>query len=173
MRTDENIIRMAQSVTDAEVETIERETEYALIVQDINRDALIRAVKGMAGKRYAGETIADGKITFTIRYKDDKADRYHYDSATPHTQVGDKFCKEISWAIQFTGTPDNARRIAEFVGGGELEIPQEGKPRFHFLDQISGIFKTATEGDYILYTPQAFQVIPEQDFMAEWMPLNR
>lgn len=172
MRVDFNIVRMAQSVTQAGVETREGDKSYQLIATNVYAEPLINAVQGMAGDRYESHKVDGDKIIFTIRYEDETTEHYHYDTAPAHTEAGEKFCKEITWALQFIGTTENAQRLARFVGGGELELPEEGKAKFTFHDQIVGTFKDVTEGDFVLYTNHGFLVIPEKDFKETWLPLH-
>lgn len=174
---DAEIALMVESLTGKECKAKNGENHYFFEVDysdHVDPDyiqAIWQAIEGKVGERLI--EISDmpdlQRLIVRVKFSKEKLPKLvQYEKTIPHLEVADKFCQNVVWALQVDRK--RADKIAAFVGGGEIEIPDEGEATYHFVDPIAGIWKHAKEKDFILHTPRGFEIIPEKDFKTNWMP---
>ena len=174
---DAEIALMVESLTGKECKAKNGENHYFFEVDysdHVDPDyiqAIWQAIEGKVGNRLIEITdMPDLKrLIVRVKFSKEKLPKLiQYEKTIPHLEVADKFCQNVVWALQVDRK--RSEKIAAFVDGGEIEIPDEGEATYHFVDPIAGIWKHAKEKDFILHTPGGFQIIPEEDFKKNYMP---
>lgn len=136
-------------------------------------NAIINAIDGRLGKRIIDITddADQKKIIVKVHFSQENLPQiFQFEDSEPLLEAGTKYCKEVVWALQVHGTVEIAKRLAAFCGGGSMEIPKEGDAIFYFVDKISGVWKCAKEGEYIIHIPnKPYQILTEEKFSQEWI----
>lgn len=178
---DAETLRMIESITGKVCDVTMGKETYSIKIDctDYNtpqyHKAIIGAIEGRMGKRIKSikEHSDIAQIDVTIIYEDAKSPQgYKYPKTTPRLQVGDKYAKELVWAVKVEDTVENADKLATFTGGGEIELSTNKPAKWTFIDPISGILKYAQQGQYIIYTQHGFEVMDEKDFKNIWFPIH-
>ena len=175
---DAETTRMVESLTEKECE-IKNGGDYYFFEADYslhsNPDyiyAIWTSIEGRLGKRLINiEDDPDRKkLIVKVKFSTEKLPRYYqYPKSNPDHRIGNKYHKETIYAVQFHGTIESANSLAAFVGNGEVEIPTEGDAIFSFIDPVSGVTRTAHEGEYVAYKENCpYLIISQTDFEKEW-----
>lgn len=175
---DAELARMVESLTEKECELKDGgeyyffEADYSLHPDPDYVYAIWTSIEGRLGKRLIKiEDDPDRKKLFVkVKFTTENLPRiYYFDKTHPDYRIGNKYHKETIYAVQFHGTIESAKRLAAFVGNGEVEIPTEGDAIFSFIDPVSGVTRTAREGEYVAYKENCpYLIISEKDFEKEW-----
>ena len=71
--------------------------------------------------------------------------------------------KDVVWALQVNW--DNCERLFDFVGGGEMEVAEDGKMTFHFLNADKSVYVHVPEKSYIVFDqPCHFHIESPEEF---------
>lgn len=82
---------------------------------------------------------------------------------------GQIYCKRIAEIRAIQVKRENAQRLIDFVGNGEMETPESGPCIFHFRNVAGGVFAHAPEDSYIIYRgPERFEIMDRQTFEKEY-----
>lgn len=171
---DAETARMVESLTEKECKLKNGgdhyfyEADYSLHDSPDYVNAIYTSIEGRLGKRLIDITddAESKKLIIKVRFSDEKLPRYYqFEDSEPQPRAGRIYTKEVYRAIEFIGTIECARLLSWFVGGGEVEIPEEDAARFFFSDKISGVQREVKEGDYIMYVKdKPFKIIPKEEF---------
>ena len=75
--------------------------------------------------------------------------------------------KDEVWALQVTW--DNCERLFDFVGGGEMEVAEDGKISFHFLNAYKSVYAHVMENFYIVHDSHChFHIEKPEEFEAKY-----
>ena len=67
-------------------------------------------------------------------------------------------------------TRGNAERLLQFVGNGEMEMP-DGEPCvFHFLNAGGSVYAHAPENSFVVYiSPERFEIVEQEKFERDYV----
>lgn len=146
-------------------------------VQNVN-PAILRAIEGRAGKRLVKMSIpvqdhgqSNGEVTLIIRQSEERLPKYAAPNeyTKPYPEAGFLYCKRLDECRTLKVGRYNIQQLILFVGGGEIEVPEDGPATFHFLNASGSVWAHAQEGDYIVAErPGHFSIIPEAEFEKIW-----
>lgn len=173
---DSELILMIESITE-----IKPEVRYSFRLFQISapygdmseqkKKLLREAVEGRCGKRLADvqDLQSEKVITFTIDYSKEKfpllvGDCRHV--TYPSEDIGNTYCHRLQEVKALKVERYNAKKLEIFVGGGEMQIPEEGEAVFSFLN--NGVFVDVPEHWYIIYDNEQFFVESAENFEREW-----
>lgn len=146
-------------------------------VQHVN-PAILRAIEGRAGKRLVKVIIpvqeygqSDDEVTLIIRQSEEHLPKYAAPNeyTYPYPGAGLLYCKRLEECRALKVGRYNVEQLILFVGGGEMEVPEDGPATFHFLNASGSVWAHAQEGDYIVAErPGHFSIVPEAEFEKIW-----
>ena len=134
-------------------------------------NAIMNAVEGRLGERLI--TIEDqperSAFIAKIKFSDSKLPRLvSIKMTTPNLSAGNQFCKRPAIVRAREVSRHTANLLCQFVGGGEMEIPEQGPCVFHFINN-GGVWAHAPEGSFIVHVKDAqFQIIDRKTFYENY-----
>lgn len=155
---------------EANYEAHKDEPEYLLALWD--------AIEGRAGKRLISLTDDPERTCFVVQIEFSK-EKYpgivfrQPSFCREKPEEGERFCQQLCEVRALEVTPDNVGRLFEFVGNGDMEIPDDGPCVFTFRNASGSVYATAKEGDYVVYVaPGRFNVVEKQTFEKRYERKN-
>jgi len=175
---DYECIRMVESLTEIPTE-IKFGGSYYFFEADYSQhpepdyvNAVFTAIEGRYGKRLIKiEDDADRKkLIVEVKFSQEKLPQiYTFPKTEPVREAADKYHTQTVWAMEVVGTIECARRLAHYTGGGNMEIPEEGPAKYYFVDDVSGVWKVAMEGEFIVKEEtKPYRVITKAEFEKLW-----
>lgn len=87
----------------------------------------------------------------------------------PGLTYGKVYCKRLGEIRAVQVKRDNPSVLFQFVGNGELELPEDGPAVYHFLNANMSVYAHAPENSYIVYIRQGlYKVVDETTFEKEY-----
>ena len=82
---------------------------------------------------------------------------------------GDLYCRKLEEIRAMQVKPENVDCLIEFVGNGEMEIPETGLATFFFRNASNSVYARARENDYVVFVKDgAFVVVDQKTFEREY-----
>lgn len=148
-------------LVEADYELHKDKPEYLLALWD--------AIEGRVGKRLISLKDDPEHTRFIVQIEFSKEQFPGYISNLTHhkemPEKGETFCQQLAEIRALQVNPDNAERLFDFVGSGEMKVPDEGPCEFVFVNTAGRVYAKAKEGDYIVYVgPGRFEVVEKETF---------
>jgi hypothetical protein len=175
--SDWGLINMVASLTQQEIKPVcgnKSCYSFRYTITGIDKSvrlAILRAIEGRAGERLASTMEAKGDVFIFIRYSTERLPHYAgpVEYTDPYAGAGLLYCRKLDECRALQVRRDNVEQLILFVGGGELETPDDGPATFHFLNASGSIWAHALEGDYLIAErPGLFKIVPADEFEAIW-----
>lgn len=144
---------------------------FKLLADAKTNDAILAAVEGRAGKRLVSLNVVDGEVTAVVGQSEEHLPQYAAPNkyTEPYPEAGLRYCKRLDECRALEVRRDNVEQLILFVGGGELEAPEDGPATFHFLNASGSVWAHAREGEFIVAErPGLFKIIPSDEFKKVW-----
>lgn len=144
---------------------------FKLLADAKTNDAILAAVEGRAGKRLVSLNVADGEVTAVVGQSEEHLPQYAAPNeyTKPYPGAGLLYCKRLEECRALKVGRYNVEQLILFVGGGEMEVPEDGPATFHFLNASGSVWAHAQEGDYIVAERAGhFSIVPEAEFEKIW-----
>lgn len=143
------------------------EPEYLLAIWD--------AIEGRAGNRLISIEDQPDRHRFFVRIKFGESKFPGIvrlgDEHEARPDCGSIFCHKLEEIRAVRVRPGNEAQLLEFVGNGELEMPEDEPCVFYFRNAGMNVYASAPEGSYIVYVgPQRFEVVDRDTFEREYEP---
>ena len=175
---DYDCARMVENLTGMPVE-FKQSGKYYFYEADYSQhpnpdyvNAIYTAIEGRYGKRLIeiDDDAERKKLIVQVWFSQEKQPQiYNYPKTEPLCEAGDKYHTQTIWAMEVVGTVECASRLARYTGGGSMEIPEEGKAKYTFTDDVSGVIKIAMEGEFIVKEEtKPYRVITKEEFLKLW-----
>ena len=82
---------------------------------------------------------------------------------------GKTYCRKLQEIRAVQVDRNNPDVLLEFVGNGEMEIPDDGPAVFHFRNAAGSVYAHAPEHSYIVYIgPERFEIVDQETFEKEY-----
>ena len=82
---------------------------------------------------------------------------------------GKTYCRKLQEIRAVQVDRNNPDVLLEFVGNGEMEIPDDGPAVFHFRNAAGSVYAHAPEHSYIVYVgPERFEIVDQETFEKEY-----
>lgn len=152
---------------EADYEKHKDKPNYLLAVWD--------AIEGRAGKRLLEIRDDADRHAFFVRIKFSET-QYpalvgSLESTAPKIAAGDEYCRQLVPVRAIEVTRANVDRLVAFVGGGEMEIPENGPAVFYFRNACGSVYAHAFESSYIVHVKDGlFKVVEKEEFEREYEP---
>lgn len=178
---DAELCKMVESLTDAPCEPKNAGDHYFIQVDYKKHNdpqyilAIWDAIEGRAGERLI-EIKDDPELSclwVRIRFSKEKYPGLIYmdRNANEMPDVGQKYCRQMAEIRALMVNRENAGRLLQFVGNGEMETSQDQPAVFHFLNASQSVWEHAVESSYIVYVkPGLFNVVDKETFEFEYEP---
>lgn len=83
--------------------------------------------------------------------------------------AGRVYCHKLSEIRAVQVDRNNPDVLLDFVGNGEMEIPDVGPAVFHFRNAAGSVYAHAPEHSYIVYVaPERFEIVDKETFETEY-----
>ena len=173
---DYECIRMVESLTQIPTE-IKFGGSYYFFEADYSQhpdyvNAVYTAIEGRYGKRLINiEDDADRKkLIVEVKFSQEKLPQILiYPKSEPVQQIADVYAEKVVWAMQVVGTAECAYRLSRYTGGGNMELPEEGPAKYYFIDSVSGIWRMAVEGEFIVKEGnKPYKIMSQEEFEKTW-----
>lgn len=94
-----------------------------------------------------------------------RMERNHSEQKT----FGKVYCRRLAEIRAVQVERNNADVLLQFVGNGEMEIPDDGPAVFHFRNAGGSVYAHAPEHSYIVYVgPERFEIVDQETFEKEY-----
>lgn len=139
--------------------------EYILAIWD--------AIEGRTGKRLISikDDAERHSLLVRVKFSDTQYPgiiRLPRDKEQTPT-AGRVYCRKLAEIRAIQVDRNNADALLQFVGNGELEIPEIGPAIFHFRNAAGSVYAHAPELSYIVYVaPERFEIVDEETFEREY-----
>lgn len=136
--------------------------------------AMWDAIEGRTGERLLEiKDDADRHALFVrVKFSEQKypgiirMERDHSEQKT----FGKIYCRRLSEIRAVQVERNNPDVLFEFVGNGEMEIPDDGPAVFHFRNAAGSVYAHAPEHSYIVYVgPERFEIVDQETFEKEYV----
>lgn len=147
--------------------------DYSGIKDKDTINAIVDAVAGRVGDRLIKINDYPESEHFTALVNFSKA-KYpglvYLDRNTDgNPGIGDVYCKQLDEIRAVQVTRENAGRLLNFVGNGELECPKDGPVTYHFRNAALSVYAHAPENSYVVYVgPGHYQVWAKELFESKY-----
>lgn len=134
-------------------------------------NAIYTAIEGRYGKRLIGiqDDAERQKLIVMVKFAQERSQVYTYPKTEPLKEAGDKYHTGAVWAMEVIGTVECANRLAQYTGGGSMIIPEYKPAYYTFIDNISGVIRIATEGQFIVKEEtKPYRIITKEEFEKLW-----
>ena len=133
------------------------------------------AIEGRTGKRLIDIKDDPDRTCLFVHVKFSEQEYPHfYGSAKyskPKPGIGNVYCRQLEEIIALQVKPGAFDQLVEFVGNGEMEIPEKGYVLFHFRNAYGSVYEHANENDYIVFVKNGlFIVVDQATFEKEYEP---
>lgn len=82
---------------------------------------------------------------------------------------GKVYCRRLGDTRAVQVERNNPDVLLQFVGNGEMEIPDDGPAVFHFRNACGSVYAHAPEHSYIVYVgPERFEIVEQETFEEEY-----
>lgn len=134
--------------------------------------AIWDAIEGRTGRRLISMNDNADRHAFMVRVRF-STEKYPgiIRSRDREQNLGDGiiFRHKLSETLAVQVERNNPEVLFEFVGNGEMEIPENGPAVFHFLNCAGSVYSHAPEHSYIVYSgPEKFEIVDQETFEKEY-----